>query len=92
MKTYYIYSLTDPYDLKINYIGVTNNPENRSKNYRTDRKILNNRLREWINNLHESGNIAKFTIVKSSTIKTVAWKIEKALIKAIQPEFNTLGK
>ena len=89
---YYIYSLTDPFDLKIKYIGVTNNPENRSKNYRADKTFYNKSLQKWINDLHESGNVVRFTVIKSFSIKKIAFGIEASLIKKIQPEFNIKSK
>jgi len=93
-KTYSVYSLADPFDFKIKYVGVTSDIAKRKRTHHASKgySYPNEFLKQWLITLNQSGNVVKFTVHKTFCDKKSAYAFESLLIKKMQPEFNITGK
>lgn len=60
----YIYSLSDPRNNFVRYIGKTVNPKNRISGHIAESKRYNHHRAKWIRNLIKNGLVPKLTILK----------------------------
>lgn len=78
--TWYIYSLSDPGSGKIKYIGMTKNPEQRLKAYKSCR-AGNREVKNWLIWLEMSGLEPQMNILEKVNDYSLAKKKEKRWIK-----------
>lgn len=65
-KTYCIYGLIDPETSEIRYIGKTENMRSRILSHRRNKNKSNSRKREWIQGIHDRGQVLDYVILQVS--------------------------
>jgi hypothetical protein len=88
-ETGYIYTLSDPRNDEVRYVGATKQPEQRLKSHidhpHTDE------LQEWVSDLSEESQSPEMHIINVSTVSELSEK-EQAALDDLSDEFALLNK
>lgn len=76
LRTYYLYTLNDPFTNEIRYVGITCNMENRLKEHISDKAIT--KKTKWIGLLKSQNALPVITEVKSTknVKEVIQWEID----------------
>ena len=78
LKTYYIYTLSDPETNIVRYVGCTSNPDVRFKSHINSGKLNRDKYKkeQWIYELNHSGKLPVMTIVYETNNIEIATEME----------------
>ena len=86
-KIYIVYSLVDPFDLKIKYVGINKTDKPKSKNYFDFKNFIwlkhNEPLKQWMHDLNDKDCKPKMTVLKRFYTREDAVSMQKTLIKKL---------